>query len=418
MIFLNYKYLKHLIFLGVYLLIFINLVYSQSRRDDIEDYDSEAPKLIAELIYSFMEGVQEKTKEISEKELSDKEITGMSKFKDQFLNSDSVKISDINIFLSDTNNGWSNNGYRLFQQYEKNYIAEANNHKKLFKVLEIPEKFRKVSFSFNGAIIEILIENHSQDILDRYNISNKKHFNEIEINNSRNPEKSKNNINFLSWWSITLYSIIIVLIALLIYIIDLRINADDKVNEQKIEIKKLIHEIQRLENNILKETRKFEEPKRITNSFGDIDHYKKNVAPYLENEKDINIDKKSAEAIKEDNIISKEEVIDKVNVNKKKYFRFPNDDGSFDMYDGQSTPETRSFYEIEFSETLGVLRFRSNNSDKVILQDIYKRLFPVADLVEDSNVDSPTKIQIIENGKVELVNNKWIIIEKIKVKLL
>lgn len=425
MIFLNYKYFKHLILVSLSLLMSINLLYSQSRRDNTKDFESEAPMLIADLVYSFMEEVQAKTRQISEKELSDREITGMSKFKDQLLNNDSVKISDINIFLSDTNNGWSNNGHKLFNAYEN----QMKNGNELIDILNVPEEVRTVNYK-NGPI---LIENHNDEILKKYDIQNyyrHKSGNRANQNNTNTNEnqkdiKQKNNVNFFSWWNIILYVIIFLLISRHIFIAYQSVKKEDTeeelqniINKRGDEIRDLNKKIRRLENIVSQNPRISEEPKRYNASINEKNYYENNVNRYLEKEDKICTDSKPVEKLKEDYVSSKEEITEFVSENKRKYFRFPNDDGSFDMYDGQSSPETRSFYEIEFSETLGVLRFRNNNSDKVILQDIYKRLFPVADLVEDSNVDSPTKIEIKGNGKVELVNNKWIIIEKIKVKLL
>lgn len=437
MIFQNYKQTLRLLLIGVLSIISINVLFSQRHHNKTENFENQAPKLIADLMYSFMDVIQIKTKEINKKELTEIEKQGMIDFKNRFVNVDSVKMSDMDIFLSKPDHGWSNNCYNLFKAYETNYKEQLENGGELSIILNINDNDRTVNFS-NGSVI---IDNQKQSILNKYNIEIKNkttkikdYMNTDHINDKvTQKENTQKEIEFFNWWNITLYSIILLLIALLIFIIDLRINADDKVKELEnknrklndkisdlVKVKSLYNQEKRLkENNDFsnrKDYQKLERNKTLNKPTHHEEYYKKNVNPYIEDNKKTDVE--PIESTIERSITTNEKIIKKVPENKKKYFRFPNDNGSFNLFDGQSSPESRSFYEIEYNDNRGVLRYRGNNSDKVILQDIDKRLFPVADLVDGSNVDSPTKIEIKGNGEVVLVNNKWVVTGKIKVKLL
>ena len=110
------------------------------------------------------------------------------------------------------------------------------------------------------------------------------------------------------------------------------------------------------------------------------------------------------------------EISNKLNV---LYFSMPENDGSFLLYNGESSNDGRKYYRLEYidgSET-GVLYFISGDRDKRAINMLESYLKPVCDIENIENADSVTNIEFKNPGKVSLRNDSWVIDSDNKVQI-
>lgn len=108
------------------------------------------------------------------------------------------------------------------------------------------------------------------------------------------------------------------------------------------------------------------------------------------------------------------------NVNKKQalFFTVPNSDGEFDNKMSSSNPEGRNYYKItsEKDSKEGKIEFRSGELDASALDHRDSILRPVCE-IKNSTASNPSRIENIALGKVKRVGDKWVIEERVKIKL-
>lgn len=116
------------------------------------------------------------------------------------------------------------------------------------------------------------------------------------------------------------------------------------------------------------------------------------------------------------NIVDKQE---KKIVIINQYYTVPDEDGSFIIENKKEVPEDRSYYKIEYmeGENVGKLFYRQGFLDKSALNQSDFILEPVCE-IENEDLLNVQQIKMIEEGVVEIQDDKWVLKEKIKIKLL
>ncbi len=106
---------------------------------------------------------------------------------------------------------------------------------------------------------------------------------------------------------------------------------------------------------------------------------------------------------------------------RKIYFSMPDTNGSFQISNGDPSNDGRKYFRIEFvdSSNRGELFYIPSERDQKAINRLEKFLKPVCDIENISNAVTATKIELIQSGKVSLINDNWIIDQnnKIKIKL-
>jgi len=106
---------------------------------------------------------------------------------------------------------------------------------------------------------------------------------------------------------------------------------------------------------------------------------------------------------------------------KKIFFSMPENNGSFQMVNGQSSNDGKKYFRIEYNESSnqGELFFLSSDRDQRAINRLESYLKPVCDIENISNSTAATKISLIQSGRVSLMNDTWVIDpnNKIKIKL-
>lgn len=100
------------------------------------------------------------------------------------------------------------------------------------------------------------------------------------------------------------------------------------------------------------------------------------------------------------------------------YFTIPEENGSFLEDAASITATAKSYYKIEFidGDSTAKLFYRSGNLDPSALSKMDDVLSPVCE-IENASMTNPSRISIESQGTVIKDDDKWIILEKIKIKL-
>jgi len=105
----------------------------------------------------------------------------------------------------------------------------------------------------------------------------------------------------------------------------------------------------------------------------------------------------------------------------KAYFSMPSGDGSFQISNGEPLNDGKKYFRIEFEEfsNRGELFYIPSERDQKAINRLESFLKPVCDIENISNASTATKIELIQSGKVSLINDSWVIDtnNKIKIKL-
>jgi len=105
----------------------------------------------------------------------------------------------------------------------------------------------------------------------------------------------------------------------------------------------------------------------------------------------------------------------------KLFFNMPKSDGSFQMSNGEPLNDGKKYFKIEFedSSNCGELFYLPSERDQKAINRLESFLKPVCDIENISNDTTATKIELIQSGKVSLINSGWIINpdKKIKIRL-
>jgi CRISPR/Cas system CSM-associated protein Csm4 (group 5 of RAMP superfamily) len=106
------------------------------------------------------------------------------------------------------------------------------------------------------------------------------------------------------------------------------------------------------------------------------------------------------------------------NKTEVRFFSIPSKNGMFPEEKASQEENENTWYKIEYQKnsSQGKLYYLAGKSDKRALNQIDLFLKPVCDL-ENPGLTNPQKIQVLKPGKVELKDGRWVVGEKIKLRL-
>ena len=103
------------------------------------------------------------------------------------------------------------------------------------------------------------------------------------------------------------------------------------------------------------------------------------------------------------------------------YFSMPESNGSFKISNGELSNDGKKYFKIEYKESSGQgeILFLSSDRDQRAINRLESYLKPVCEIENILNSRVATKIELIQSGKVSLINDNWVINQnnKIKIKL-
>lgn len=132
---------------------------------------------------------------------------------------------------------------------------------------------------------------------------------------------------------------------------------------------------------------------------------------------------KAVEQPKESQIITEERVVREEKKPAEKltyYFQYPDSNGSFKKAFGKSTQGPDSYYELSYEEgdSYALLKFVADrNSHGKILSLRDSSLRPVCDIENPSKNSKPTRIEVIEDGKLMIKQDSFEIDQNHKIKI-
>lgn len=104
---------------------------------------------------------------------------------------------------------------------------------------------------------------------------------------------------------------------------------------------------------------------------------------------------------------------------QKIYFSMPENNGSFQIVNGEPSNDGKKYFRIEFEEAsnYGELFFLSGERDQRAINRLESYLKPVCDIENISNSATSKKIELKQSGKVSLINDSWVIDSENKIKI-
>ena len=103
------------------------------------------------------------------------------------------------------------------------------------------------------------------------------------------------------------------------------------------------------------------------------------------------------------------------------YFSMPEGDGSFQLSNGEPLNDGKKYFRIEFEESSnkGKIFFLPSDRDQRAINRLESYLKPVCEIENITNARTASKIELLNSGKVTLINDKWVINpdNKIRIKL-
>lgn len=101
------------------------------------------------------------------------------------------------------------------------------------------------------------------------------------------------------------------------------------------------------------------------------------------------------------------------------YFSMPEKDGSFQLVNGEEYNDGRKCYKITFerSSIHGVVSFLNGERDQRVINRQETFLLPVCEILNATSSQHAKNIEVLESGKVTLMNDRWVIDSNCKIKV-
>ena len=456
---------KRVVFI-ITLIGFVQFSFAQIQfNDSTEAYGYWAKKGVIEVIYAYMQDYVATVGEAKAKA----EIVGKDKYFDEFIKDIDSKESlptftQISKFLK--NNSWDGAEKTLFNPIKRNFEKRKTLDRIFFNCTK-PSSDDLVTFIPGQNNLNKHWNTKINEILSKYNESllslNKEQPKVVESNpeptnfennkpqtETKQPEeKSKKNPKQIPWGIFLLYgSFLIAGIFIggrIVFSISKRkikaiINAG---NESKYKDylyadneRKFLFGYLRVVSFLQKQKDKYKiESKSLNQNNSTKTDYLEQKISLLEKEKrdllnkNIELNNKleqKATQKKESNAESHYAKSESFNSQNQKntsklYFSMPESDGSFQISNGESSNDGKKYFRIEFKEssTKGELFYLSGDRDQRSINRLESYLKPVCEIENIANSSTATRIELIQSGKVTLINDSWVIdpANKVKIKL-
>jgi hypothetical protein len=432
------------------LLTSIKLCFSQSIDSDsiscksIEldngSFSNQSIAGISKLVYAFMQDYQD----VPDIKMSEDEKDGMRDFHRLFLTNKGSKtrLASIDSFLIDEKNGWSDNLAKVFKTLKAKYdnqLKEQNySLDELFKTkvnLVIPGKLNE-RLHWDSTLKQILSEGN-QGLEVKKPIEPKS----INVGNERASRRElplfQNGLIliFLS----SLISFCLGMIAFFLYtkrkiyrILNTEMGEYKKAIQassysysyfgiiEHLKSRKNLHkeEVKKAMKNESDSTKGyFDENSKLKGDISDLESKIKEIDRQLQNTKELTGENfLKSDAFTEP--VEKRESPQKNETLYVEYYSMPQEDGSFLRAHAKKSAESRSYYKIiTKGDDEGVLVYISGVLDVSAISQMNDILEPVCDI--DNLIDTSSKgLKVLSDGRVTKSGDKWILSEKIKIKLI
>ncbi|OUR90929.1 hypothetical protein A9Q87_13425 [Flavobacteriales bacterium 34_180_T64] len=427
-------------------------------KNDSTTFVNKATVGIPKLLYAFMEDCKSTSENFGEGKIDENEEKGMTLFKLKFLDNyknfdNSTELFDgIDSFLVKKENGWSSQGYTIFQALRDNYTSEINSaNYNLSAVLDIGDitkiYIKKLDLHKNDKI-------HWDEVSNIFFLKETKSAYEEEkenqINSNGTAQNSNSNLrvrvvtpsennyiniyNYLGYFGVFVFGF---LCAIMFFNYKIRKLIGEKYYDYKrlyrnnyrgfslirFDVIKILKE---RKENYQKEAESKPIPKPKSNTGNSIPEWKQkelaNSQPRSKSSQNVEEPIQEVKAQIIDSDVSSNQESYRTVANEKRitvfYFSAPEQNGSFLLENASSTATSRSYYKIEYvdDDNMGKLIYRSGNLDMSALSQMDFILSPVCD-IENSSIINPTVIYVESPGSVIKEGDSWRIDQKIKLKI-
>jgi len=439
---------------------FVQVSFAQIHfNDSTEAYNYWSKRGIIETVYAYMQDYVITVGDTKAK----KEIVGKNKYFDEFIQDiDSKKnlpaFTQISTFLE--NNSWDGAKKKLFIPLMGSYENKVNLNETFFKctkpgsndlvtvipgynnlnenwnekIIEIISKYNEALSAFNKTGPEVV---DSKSEIDNYATSISQ---PEERQRGFKPEKIQKQIPWMLFlWYGCFFILGVFIGGWIVYLISRNkiksivdnnyneyLKASDDFSSYLFGYLRVVYFLQKrkvyYENKV----------KTIQDNAFDKSNLERKVSQ-LENEKkelleeNIDLGKKlepqglKKNKVEEATTINKTSNTQSLKKISKIYFSMPESDGSFQLSNGEPSNDGKKYFRIEFEESSskGELYYLSGDRDQRAINRLESYLKPVCEIENISNSSTATKVELIQSGKVTLLNNSWIIDpeNKIKIKL-
>ena len=388
--------------------------YAQSERS----FEVESFQVCVRAVYSFMLDY-EAANGLTEAEKKGKALT--EKFLEEFNDRDTISFKQDAFKEILMDNGWGENGINLFQKLldEKNKEIESGKD-----ILIMLENSKSLARANNEAGQNIISYENWNSLVKEFEGVEKNRLEEdqntqtsIEEPIQKVVETKNEPLNILTWLGfIALAFTGGIMIGFLLA--KARFNNEIETAKNTPLIKKKLRKIESEKEKLLRRISQLEHEKSESE--------RRNVVFKIEKPKSIDpiIESKTSSVSPQETISDKDtleaQIQEPVQHSNSVYFQYPERDGFFKKEFASSTKQRDSYFEIVFRDNLpeGELKFiadRNSYSKILALRDT--SLSPVSEIENPGNVDKPTSITLIENGIVEIKEDRFTIKEGNKLKM-
>lgn len=388
--------------------------YTQSERS----FEVESFQVCVRAVYSFMLDY-EAANGLTEAEKKGKALT--KKFLEDFNDKDTISFKQDEFKEILTDNGWGENGIKLFQKLldERNKEIESGQD-----ILNMLENSKSLARANNEAGQNIISYENWNSLVKEFEGIEKNRLEEdqntqtsIEEPIQKVVETKNEPLNIL-----TLLGFIALAftggIVIGFLLAKARFNNEIETGKNTPLIKKELRKIESEKEKLLRRISQLEHEKSESE--------RRNVVFKIEkpNSTDSINESKTSSVLPQETISDKDtleaQIQEPVQHSNSVYFQYPERDGSFKKEFASSTKQRDSYFEIVFKDNLpeGELKFiadRNSYSKILALRDT--SLSPVSEIENPGNVDKPTSITLIKNGIVEIKEDRFTIKEGNKLKM-
>ncbi|NVJ48368.1 MAG: hypothetical protein HWE07_14635 [Cytophagia bacterium] len=385
-----------------------------------KSFEFESFEVSIKAVYAFMQDYKD-AKGLSEIEEQGKALT--LDFITNLNSDDSIALKQNQFEKILIDNGWGENGKKLYQKLLTERDKEIESGQDILRMLDNSKSRARannnlgdniISYNHWDALNEELggVEQVEAKKVQDKPISNEQPISKIE-------QKKNEPIRILTWFGIVVLALILGVI-IGVFLAKARFSDDLKMAKANPHIRKklkdlesenmrLLQRISRLESKKNEfESRRFDSNTEKQSSNEEIIESKVNLDTVQQRITDNNPPKTPDQGLNQNSI--------------SLYFQYPEGNGSFQKDHGTSIKGDKSYFEIVYKEdhSEGELKFVADrNFYGKILSIRDTSLGPVSEIENPGEVDRPSNISVVENGIVEVKEDRFVIKEghKLKIKI-
>jgi len=378
---------------SVFLFLFLVSKSENGFKDSNEIYTYWAKRGIIEMTYAYMNDYCQSSK------CNDSELKGIEAYKEGFINSlDTISVNNIDSLFDKVssfliNNHWKRTNNQIFEKLKQNLELNLDFLSMLFAI-KIENITLKEWIKTKNRITANYINAQSVSLPNNIPTYSQNDDGELFENRKKN---LLSNVIF-----IIIVFFFIGAIIVFIWLIN-KYYKDIKILERKI------NSLEKEKSNpVLAKDSQLQSKPDFSNK----------VKQKQEQMQTVNLEEQPNTSSEKD-IVKPSESINK-DIQNIQYYRYPNENHKCFFIEHKTDKNDPSvFYKIKHAdkENIGELFFIEESTNNA-LQQIDTVLIPTCNIQNPEYAYSAKKIEVLSNGKVELKGDRWVIIEKIKIKFI